>query len=227
LFQNRYKSIVCEEDAYLLELVRYIHLNPLRVGLVKDITALDSYAWTGHSVIMGKAAVEGQVADEVLYLFSKGKGEARRQYRLFVADGVAAGKRAELGGGRRMSRELLDELGEEQYDERVLGSGEFIEELRMRRELAAKLPRSLEIRDIVVRVCRHFGIDPAELRLNARSARIADARSVICYLAARQAGHSGVEVGREVNLRRAGVSVAAGRGEEMVKNDPALLGLID
>jgi len=40
LFQNRYKSIICEEDPYLLELVRYIHLNPLRVGVVKDISAL-------------------------------------------------------------------------------------------------------------------------------------------------------------------------------------------
>ncbi len=54
LFQNRYKSIVCEEDSYLLELIRYIHLNPLRAGLVKDIKELDKYPWTGHSAILGK-----------------------------------------------------------------------------------------------------------------------------------------------------------------------------
>ncbi|MEA1991952.1 MAG: transposase [Thermodesulfobacteriota bacterium] len=54
LFQNRYKSIVCEEDQYLLELIRYIHLNPLRAGLVKDLKELDKYPWTGHSAIMGK-----------------------------------------------------------------------------------------------------------------------------------------------------------------------------
>ena len=53
LFQNRYKSVVCEEDAYLLELVRYIHLNPLRADLVKDLKELDKYAWTGHSAILG------------------------------------------------------------------------------------------------------------------------------------------------------------------------------
>ena len=47
LFQNRYKSIVCEEDPYLLELIRYIHLNPLRAGLVKDLGGLDEYPWTG------------------------------------------------------------------------------------------------------------------------------------------------------------------------------------
>jgi putative transposase len=53
LFQNRYKSVVCEEDPYLLELVRYIHLNPLRAKLVKDLKELDKYPWTGHSAILG------------------------------------------------------------------------------------------------------------------------------------------------------------------------------
>ena len=54
LFQNRYKSIVCEEDPYLLELIRYIHLNPIRAGLVKDMRELGKYPWTGHSVILGR-----------------------------------------------------------------------------------------------------------------------------------------------------------------------------
>ena len=54
LFQNRYKSVVCEEDTYLLELTRYIHLNPLRARLVEDLNALDKYPWSGHSVLMGK-----------------------------------------------------------------------------------------------------------------------------------------------------------------------------
>ena len=54
LFQNRYKSFVCEEDPYLLELIRYIHLNPLRAKLVKDLKELDKYPWTGHSAILGR-----------------------------------------------------------------------------------------------------------------------------------------------------------------------------
>ena len=54
LFQNRYKSIVCQEDAYLMELVRYIHLNLLRGGEVKDLSGLDSSLWSGHSAILGK-----------------------------------------------------------------------------------------------------------------------------------------------------------------------------
>lgn len=60
LFQNRYKSIVCQEDSYLLELVRYIHLNPLRAGLVDSLDDLDTYAWSGHAVIMGNSSLDGQ-----------------------------------------------------------------------------------------------------------------------------------------------------------------------
>jgi putative transposase len=227
LFQNRYKSIVCEEDVYLLELVRYIHLNPLRAGLVKDLAALDRYPWTGHSVIIENITLEGQIVDDVLSIFSRVKQEAKKRYRLFVADGVAMGKRDDLGGGRRMSKGEAGESGEEPYDERVLGSGEFVEELRGRREFESKIPRAMEIDKIVAKVCMHFGIDPQELRLKTRTARIVEARSVICYLAVRQIGHSGVEVGRHMNLRRAGVSVAAGRGDKIVNKDPALATLID
>ena len=53
LFPNRYKSILCQEDSYLLELTRYIHLNPLRAKLVKSMKALDRYKYSGHGVIMG------------------------------------------------------------------------------------------------------------------------------------------------------------------------------
>lgn len=227
LFQNRYKSIVCEEDAYLLELIRYIHLNPLRAGLVKDLAALDSYPWSGHAVIMKKGVMEGQAVDEVLSYFGKRKSEARKKYRQFVTDGVALGKREELGSGRKMSQRALEELDDEPYDARILGSGDFIQELRQRQELEAHLPQTAEIGIFVARVCNHFGIEADALRQSSRTTTIAAARSVICYLAVRRAGHSGVEVGKYVNLRRSGVSVAAGRGEKMVLNDPALLELID
>lgn len=227
LFQNRYKSIVCEEDTYLLELIRYIHLNPLRAGVVADLAALDSYPWAGHSIIMGKGDMAGQVADEVLAYFGKRKKEAREKYRQFVADGVALGKRLELGSGRRISKSALEELGDEPYDARVLGSGEFIRELQHRQELEAQLPQVMELKSIVDRVCEHYGITTDALRENSRRASIAEARSVICYLAVRRAGYSGVEVGRLVNLGRAGVSVAVGRGEEKVRKHPVLLGLID
>ncbi|MBN2428177.1 MAG: transposase [Deltaproteobacteria bacterium] len=227
LFQNRYKSIVCEEDSYLLELVRYIHLNPLRAGLVEDLAALDHYAWSGHAVILGKSSQEGQVADEVLSLFSEKRGEARRRYRAFVADGVSQEKREKLGGGRKKPRRISEEEDGALYDKRVLGSAAFVQELRKRQDLESEFPRPMEIAEIIARVCRHFGIEPEELRLKSRVGRLVAARNIICYFAVRQVGHNGVDVGRHVNLRRAGVSVAAGRGAEMVKNDPVLFALLN
>src|SRR5512139_175527 len=68
LFQNRYKSILCQEDAYLLELVRYIHLNPLRAKIVIDLKGLDGYGYGGHSVLMGRCRADWQDTDYVLKL---------------------------------------------------------------------------------------------------------------------------------------------------------------
>ncbi|WP_254278418.1 transposase [Geobacter sulfurreducens] len=80
LFQNRYKSIVCDEDSYLLELVRYIHLNPLRAGIVADLGALDTFPWSGHAMLMGKIVLEGQGINEVLRYFGPGVSASRRTY---------------------------------------------------------------------------------------------------------------------------------------------------
>lgn len=81
LLQNRYKSIVCEEEPYLLELVRYIHLNPLRAGLVKDLSELDLYPWSGHAVLMGSQQMEEQERSEILLRYGQNKNTAMTAYR--------------------------------------------------------------------------------------------------------------------------------------------------
>lgn len=78
LFQNRYKSIVVEEDSYFLELVRYIHLNPIKAGMVKSVAGLAHYRYTGHSVILGKRDYPVQDVDEVLGRFSDRRPSACR-----------------------------------------------------------------------------------------------------------------------------------------------------
>jgi len=99
LFQNRYKSIVCEEDAYLLELVRYIHLNPVRASIVKSVAELDRYRWSGHSVLVGKRDNERQESEYVLRHFSKKRKKAMLVYRQFVEEEKDQGRRPELVGG--------------------------------------------------------------------------------------------------------------------------------
>jgi len=89
LFQNRYKSIVCEEDPYFKELVRYIHLNPLRAGMVKTLAKLDRYKWCGHGVIMNRYKNEWQDRRYVLKWFGRKEGDAKKSYKEFVEKGIA------------------------------------------------------------------------------------------------------------------------------------------
>jgi hypothetical protein len=99
LFQNRYKSIVVDEDAYFKELVRYIHLNPLRAGLVTSISALDRYPWCGHSALVGHSDREWQDVAIVLRWFGDGGKSARQAYSSFVAKGIDIGRQPRLVGG--------------------------------------------------------------------------------------------------------------------------------
>ena len=99
LFQNRYKSIVCEEDTYFKELVRYIHLNPLRAGLVDRLSKLDWYKWSGHSVVLGRRKNHWQDRDYVLTWFGSTERETKRYYRGFVEKGIAIGRQTQLVGG--------------------------------------------------------------------------------------------------------------------------------
>jgi putative transposase len=135
LFQNRYKSIVCDGDTYFMELVRYIHLNPLRVKLVKDMDGLESYPYCGHGVILGKVSYGWQDCQSVLAQFGGRQGQAREAYRRFVEEGVALGRRPELvGGGLVRSEGRWAEVRSRRQrherqisDDRILGSAEFIE----------------------------------------------------------------------------------------------------
>jgi hypothetical protein len=78
LFQNRYKSFLCEEDAYLLDLVRYIHLNPLRAGLVESMEKLNHYSGCGHSALMGKIERDWQDVEYILSFFGQKKVQPER-----------------------------------------------------------------------------------------------------------------------------------------------------
>ena len=99
LFHNRYKSIICQEETYLRELVRYIHLNPIRAGMVQTLDKLKSYKYCGHSSLMGKENWQWQDTDYVLGYFGRSNREARKEYESFVKEGLTQGRKQELTGG--------------------------------------------------------------------------------------------------------------------------------
>lgn len=224
LFQNRYKSILCEEEPYFLELVRYIHLNPLRAGLVADLDALDHYPWSGHAVLLGQRTLEGQDKDEVLARFGKNAKRAVREYRQFVADGIAAGRRDDLvGGGLKRSRSGCGEDREiAAYDERILGSGGFVEGLTGGDSLGEQKRSPLPLADLLRNVCEITGVDVAAIGRPGKERAVAGARAIFCCLAVREHGYTGKEAGAATGLGSAGVSIAVRRGAELMKKNPSL-----
>ncbi len=228
LFQNRYKSIVCEEEPYLLELVRYIHLNPIRAGLAKDLAELNHYKWSGHSVLMGKRVFAGQERKEVLANFGRREREARNNYLEFMKEGVSTGRRDDLvGGGKRRSLEANISGSDEAFDERILGSGEFVQRIGKESELSIRPQGRMSLAKLVGFVAREFGIREGDLKQRNREKRLADARGAICYLAVREMGYNGEKVAGIMNISRSGVSVAARRGEAVVRASKSLLNLCE
>lgn len=227
LFQNRYKSIVCQEDAYLLELVRYIHLNPLRAGLVASLEELDTYAWSGHTGIMGNAGLDGQKSDEILQMFAGKRAIARQKYRRFVADGVRMGKRSELvGGGLRRSRRFEETEGYDAYDERILGSGDFVEQIWNETKADVAPESAMPFPELARKIARLFKVELTALLQGSRRKELIDARGALCFVATRKMGMNGAKVARALNISRSGVLVAARRGEEIYARIPELQGLV-
>jgi putative transposase len=171
LFQNRYKSIVCEEEPYLLELVRYIHLNPVRAALVKNLGELDRYAWSGHRSLLGKEKNDWQERGYVLGHLSQSEREAIRGYRRFMEEGKGQGRRSELVGGGLVRSiggwsqvSSLRGQGERTaYDARVLGGGDFVTEVlreadqRVKRYLPARGKEAF-IERLVKEICGEEGV---------------------------------------------------------------------
>jgi REP element-mobilizing transposase RayT len=181
LFQNRYKSIICDEDTYFQELIRYIHLNPLRARLVEDVAALERYPWCGHGIVTGKIKNDWQDREFVLNCFGGTVRSAIKNYRKFVQDGVVLGQRPELVGGG-----LVRSLGgwsevvsmrrhgdREMSDERILGNGDFVQRILEEAEERQKLQfsacdRQRKIDELIVKTCEEENINPMELQSGSR-----------------------------------------------------------
>lgn len=116
LFQGRFKAILVDAESYLLELIRYIHLNPVRAGLSK---MAEEYPWSGHKAYLGIDQIPWLTTDAVMIQFSKRTSEARRNYRDFVCEGIGEEHRSEFHHGVRGIKNG-DLLGDDHFIEEVL-----------------------------------------------------------------------------------------------------------
>lgn len=229
LFQNRYKSIICQEDVYLKELVRYIHLNPLRAKMVKDLGSLKQYAFSGHRLLAGAGECTWQDDAYVLRCFAQSAAAARKRYLAYVKTGIVLGRRPELVGGglvrslggwsevKKMRLKGMDRI---KGDERILGDSDFVLSVlslaneQFERSYALKR-LGYDLNRVAEKVARIYEIDSNEIFQKGRQRIRADARSLFCYWCSCELGLSLTELARKLEMTVSGIGYAVRRGEAL------------
>lgn len=236
LFGGRYKSLLCEADAYLRELVRYIHLNPARAGLCAGLEGLAKYPWTGHRVLLGKAEAAWQETDAVLEEFGTRRGPARDAYLRFLGEGLKAPADPRLAGeGLRHLAEGGWEAvkqarrSEEVADERILGSRTFMAKALATAEeqerIRSRLRRSgLSNEEVIRLAAKAAGLPVREVAGSGKRPAQVLARALVCYWLVEKLGRRESEVARRLGITQPAVSAAIHRGLQAATERKLTLG---
>jgi len=198
LFQGRYKAILCDRDAYLLSLVKYLHYNPLRAGLVRDP---EEYRWSSHQEYI-RLNKNGLVdTGLVLGMFSKDSKRGCRLYREYMRE--------------------EDKTSKEEFyrtvDQRVLGDEEFVERVRGRVKsgiFAKRRRHGISLREIARGVGEVFGIPLGELRGRGKNSGVMEGRRLFS-LVGREYGYKGREIAEYLGKDPAAVTGYVRRGQDL------------
>lgn len=204
VFQGRYKAIICAKDEYLLELVRYIHLNPVRAGMVKTP---ERYRYSGHRAYVESKA--GHIIDpaKVLRLIGGKAG-----YQRFVRDGMAEGHKEEYY---------------EVEDQRFLGAEGFGDRVQGRAGTTKKAPSKRSIEAIVKQLAKELGVSVDAVRSGERGWAISKVRTIIAYVMARRLGYQLKEVASYLHRDMATVATLVSRLYDRMQSDEEFLTRID
>lgn len=192
LFEKRYHAVLVDADAHLLELLRYVHLNPVRAHLVAHPS---DYPWSSHHAYLGSGSRPWVTTELASSMLGRERGRAIAAYRRFVEQGLAAPARSPLDGCNP-------------GDRRILGDDDFA------RRLAAPAwqPRSrLRLADIVDEACRRFGVAAGELVSPSRQRRLTQARAWVAHRALAERVASLAEVARTFGRNEASLRESVAR----------------
>jgi len=164
LFQGRYKALLVDQDSYLLELVRYIHLNPVRAGLVKQP---ENYQWSGHNCYLGKENLAWLTTDWVLGQFGAETTTARHNFAKFIKEGIELDSDNKFHHGSKK-------------DGRIIGDDTFLDQILNRKDIPTKKPGFDEVE---VAVCQVFSLSRSELQKKGTRHKPAQARALIGLIA--------------------------------------------
>jgi putative transposase len=215
LFQGRYKAILCERDAYLLELVRYIHLNPVRAGLVNNP---DSYPWSSHLVYLGYLDQPYVENDLVLEMLSDDESEQSKIYWQFIADGIA----------KEHQDTFYDVI-----DQRLLGNPEFVSRVKQRVENKIQnkeeekrntiqnllLVKNKTLPEILNIVSEITAVPPNSILGKSREQYTSDARCLFAYVSIRHAGIGNKSVAKFLKRDPSSITFMIHKTEDKINKD--------
>ncbi|MBW1863094.1 MAG: transposase [Deltaproteobacteria bacterium] len=204
LFQGRYKAVLCDKDSYFLELSAYIHLNPVRAGLIKDPR---QYPWSSYRFYVREVKERLVDRDFLLAQFSKKKATAKREYSRFVRSRISQGHREDLY---------------ELRDQRFLGTEEFVEDIRRDLNERPSFVYDISIEEIVSDVCLVFNISKDLLYSNTRNRLGASGRAVVGYLAKELANHPFKETAAHFNRNPVVISKGLKGLEKKIREDETI-----
>jgi putative transposase len=227
LFENRYKSILCDEDNYLLALIRYIHLNPVRAKIIATPNQLNGYPWSGHRAFIGKTSHSWMDIDHALSEFGHTRRKAVQEYRRFVQEGFGQGRLPELtGGGLIRSKGGWSQVlaarrskQKDEFDERILGNGQFVNAIYKEAEEKTlrqlKLKRSGKtIEKLIEEECKKARISANELRGGGRRKPVSDLRATIARRGVDELGLTMAEIARHVGVTTSSIAKIMSHREE-------------
>ena len=226
LFQERYKSTVCEEKPFFRDLVRYIHLRPLREKIVKNLTELNKYRWCGHRAILGAEGDAWQDCASVLQWFGKSRAEATKAYRAFIREGIKDDAPEFTGGGLLRSvggwsevKSLRKKKRTMASDARILGSAAFVKKILAQAKKSVR-PRikgpqlQRKIESTIRAACKKGGIDVAELKAGSRRGAVPTVRLQLALQLTKKMDVTLVEAARHLGVTPSALSKAVTRAKK-------------
>jgi len=204
LYQGRYRAIVCERDRFLLALVRYLHLNPVRAELVQDPA---EYPWSSHLAYLGgRLSPVALTTGPVLGAFDPEIARAKRAYARFIREGRGAGHAPEFY---------------EVQEQQILGSERFAENISLSRGASSRKRGkiALGLEELMVRVGRATRVSPALIKGRGRAEQVYGARALFCYAATCVAGLSARRVAEVIGRDPSNITRAVAWVERMNKRE--------
>ena len=205
VFQGRFKSILVNREGYLTKLVRYIHLNPVRAGIVKNP---EDYKWSGHNAYLGTDPVAWLEQDYILKQFSDDRHLAAKRYHAFVHAGIGIEPETNFKVGLQSAI-----IGDDAFIQTVLAAGGESEQFEN---------LEITISQLVEYVCSKYGVAETDITSGSRARDSSHVRAIITLLARDLKGLSIIAAAAAMKRDPGGLSRLANRLDKECRDTPSL-----